>query len=229
MPMIFLMTLLTASLLRGQAPDQKPKVVYVYDALCGWCYGFSPVIEKLHQNYSGALAFEVVSGGMVMGEGVGPISEMATYIKSAYPTVEKTTGVKFGKAFTHGMLENGTSVLSSEKPAMALSWVKNQRPDLAVAFAAALQKMIYFDGLGPDEDESYRGVAQKFGFDFDKFIDEMKSPENARAALADFKYAQELGVTGFPTVLWVAKKNAEVLCRGYCDYPTLEAEIKKRM
>ncbi len=220
---------LSAGLLWAQPFDQKPKVVYVYDALCGWCYGFSPVMEKLYQNYSGALAFEVVSGGMVVGEGVGPISEMATYIKSAYPVVEKTTGIKFGKAFVDGMLEKGTAVMSSEKPATALSWVKNNRPDLALAFAAALQKMIYHDGLGPDDDESYRGLAQKFGFDFDRFVVEMKSPANVQSALADFMYAQELGVTGYPTVLWVAGEQVEVLCRGYCEYKTLETEIKKRM
>jgi putative protein-disulfide isomerase len=227
--MIFTVIITVFGTAHAQAPDVKPSVVYVYDALCGWCYGFGPVIEKLYRKYSGGLAFEIVSGGMVMGEGVGPISEMATYIRSAYPVVEKSTGVKFGRAFTHGTLVEGTAIFSSEKPALALSRVKAIRPDLAFDFAADLQKMIYRDGKGPDEDESYRPLIQKYGWDPDLFIQEMKSPQNARFALEDFMYAQKLGVTGYPTVLWVAGEKVEILCRGYCDYPTLEAELKKRL
>ncbi|MDW8333940.1 MAG: DsbA family protein [Bacteroidia bacterium] len=213
----------------AQNLESKPKVVYVYDALCGWCYGFSPVIEKLYQKYAGGPEFEIVSGGMVVGEGVGPISEMATYIKTAYPIVEKTTGVKFGKAFVRGTLKKGTTVFSSEKPAVALARVKNLKPELSFAFAAAIQKAIYRDGLGPDEDETYRILAQKFGFDPEEFVREMKSPDALQAALNDFRYAENLGVNGYPTVLWVVDGKIETLCRGYCSYHILEAELKKRL
>jgi len=32
---------------QGQVPDRGITLYYFYDALCGWCYGFSPVIAKL--------------------------------------------------------------------------------------------------------------------------------------------------------------------------------------
>ncbi|MFW5658939.1 MAG: hypothetical protein ACOCZ8_03040, partial [Bacteroidota bacterium] len=46
-------------------PEKKPtmKVIYVYDALCGWCYGFSPNIQQLHDEFGDRVDFEVVSGG----------------------------------------------------------------------------------------------------------------------------------------------------------------------
>ena len=28
---------------------EKPKIIYVYDALCGWCFGFSPSMEKIKE------------------------------------------------------------------------------------------------------------------------------------------------------------------------------------
>ena len=34
-----------------------PTIVYVYDALCGWCYGFAPVIERLHEKYGDRLTY----------------------------------------------------------------------------------------------------------------------------------------------------------------------------
>ena len=75
----------------------KFSIIYVYDALCGWCYGFSPVIKQVFEKYQAQFDFEVISGGMILGERQGPIGEVAAYIKGAYKTVEDTTGVKFGE------------------------------------------------------------------------------------------------------------------------------------
>ena len=61
----------------------KPTFFYVYDALCGWCYGFSPVMQNVAAKYDDRLNFEVISGGMVTGPRVGPIGQVAPYIKSA--------------------------------------------------------------------------------------------------------------------------------------------------
>ena len=30
-----------------------PVVFYCYDAYCGWCYGFSPVIRRIAEEYEG--------------------------------------------------------------------------------------------------------------------------------------------------------------------------------
>ncbi|MEI9933445.1 MAG: thioredoxin domain-containing protein [Ferruginibacter sp.] len=48
----------------------KPILIYCYDAYCGWCYGFSPVIKKIAQQYQKELDIEVLSGGMLIGEAV---------------------------------------------------------------------------------------------------------------------------------------------------------------
>ena len=66
----------------------KPTIFYCYDAYCGWCYGFSPVIKRLAENYSDRVEFEVLSGGMIVPEQPVPISATAHYIDKAYPTVE---------------------------------------------------------------------------------------------------------------------------------------------
>ena len=44
--------------------------IYCYDAYCGWCYGFSPVIKQLSYAYQPQIHTEVLSGGMLAGAGV---------------------------------------------------------------------------------------------------------------------------------------------------------------
>ncbi|MEY4661231.1 MAG: hypothetical protein RLZZ42_1183, partial [Bacteroidota bacterium] len=77
----------------------KPTIIYCYDAYCGWCYGFSPVIKNLWQRYNQAFDFETLSGGMIPENATRHISAIAPYIRDAYKTVEETTGVKFGEDF----------------------------------------------------------------------------------------------------------------------------------
>jgi putative protein-disulfide isomerase len=59
------------------------KMLYFYDALCGWCYGFSPVMQKTAEVYQDQFEFQVVSGGMISGSRIGPIGTVAPYIKTA--------------------------------------------------------------------------------------------------------------------------------------------------
>jgi len=62
----------------------KPTIFYCYDAYCGWCYGFSPVIKKLAEAYGERIPFEVLSGGMILPEQPVPISVTAGFIDKAY-------------------------------------------------------------------------------------------------------------------------------------------------
>jgi putative protein-disulfide isomerase len=65
-----------------------PTLFYCYDAYCGWCYGFSPVMKQIQENYP-QLPIEVLSGGMILPEEPVSIAATAGYIQKAYKTVEE--------------------------------------------------------------------------------------------------------------------------------------------
>ena len=204
----------------------KPKIIYVYDALCGWCYGFSPVIKSVYEFYYDKFEFEVISGGMILGNQIGPIGIVAPYIKMAYKTVEEAAGVVFGEAFLKD-LEQGETIFSSEMPAVGLSVFKSYLPEKAVLFAHGLQNGIYFDGKAPADESMYRYLAANFGLDTDEFQCKMKLEEFKQAAYYDFALAKQLQVNGFPTVFIQSKDNYfYLITRGFTDYQTLEARIE---
>lgn len=212
-----------------QSNTNKPLIVYFYDALCGWCYGFSPVIQKLEQQYGSKVQFEVVSGGMILEEREGPIGEVAPYIKSAYKTVEQHTGVTFGEGFLKGILEPGKARFSSRQPALALSAFKQFNTGKNLSFAAALQKAVYFDGIEPDNPAAYMPYAKAFGVDETQFAARMAAPETTKAAESEFALSAQSGVRGFPTVIWVHKREAQILSNGYLDYKELSSRVDKAL
>src|SRR5690606_754200 len=118
---------------------EKPTIIYIYDAICGWCYGFSPVMKAIYEKYKDKFDFQVLSGGMILGDRVAPISQMRDIIKGSYKRVEEASGVKFGDAFINGAVEKGTMIMSSEKPSIALSVFKTYLPQDAILFASDLQ------------------------------------------------------------------------------------------
>lgn len=206
--------------------NNKIKIIYVYDALCGWCYGFSPVIKECYNKYKNEFDFEVLSGGMMMGDRVGSINDIAPFIKTAYHNVENTTGVKFGEAYLR-VLEEGSMILNSEKPSIALSLFKEHFPDKAILFAHEIQHALYFDGRDPNDYETYRYIAVNHGIDPDEFEDTMKTENAKEAAFYDFALARQLQVDSFPAVLMQTSDTGfYLIAKGYTDLETLELRIK---
>ncbi len=201
------------------------KIIYVYDALCGWCYGFSPVMEQFYQDHRSDVSFEVISGGMITGPRIGPIGEVASYIRWAYKEVEQATGITFGKGFLDGVLEEGTTIFTSVPLGVAMSVFKSHRPKEAVSFAGALQKAVYYDGLAPQDTAAYAPLAEAFGLDGKAFVEQMQQPEFKALAEADFQRSQQLGVSGFPTVFAEIEGNYHRLASGYTRSADLESRF----
>ncbi|MEM6261044.1 MAG: DsbA family protein [Bacteroidota bacterium] len=210
-----------------QESAKKMKVLYVYDALCGWCYGFSSTFSQFHEKYQNEVAFEVISGGMVTGDRIGPIGEVAPYISWAYKDVEKATGITFGADFLEKTLKEGTAIFTSIPPGIALSVMKVEKPEVQVAFAARLQRAIYFDGMEPKNWEAYGPLASEFGVEGEAFVEKMKEVKFLEAAQREFAMSSQLGVTGFPTIFLVWENKAVPIARGAVSYEVLEQNYQQ--
>lgn len=196
-------------------PREK-RLVYVFDPLCGWCYGFSPVIRQLHEATKRRARWEILAGGMVLGDRVGPIGRLSAFLKQALPRVEGTTGVRFGEAFTTHVLDEGSLVLSSFEPSRALQAVKTLAGDRALAYARGLQTALYDEGRDITQLSVLGDVAEAVrvvGFE----IEYLKT-ETYDRTLEEFRRVTELGVTGFPTLLGFEGDEVRVFNRGWAPF-----------
>ena len=207
----------------------QPVVYYCYDAYCGWCYGFSPVIKKIATAFKDKLSFEVLSGGMIPKENARPISAIAGYISEAYHRVEETTGMKFGEDYLWHIFNPDKSdwYQHSEKSATALCIVKEIQPDQQVAFAADLQYALHYEGRDLTDDEAYRHLLEKYVIPEEEFYTKLNSEEYKEKAHYEFALCKQLQATSFPQVLLqVADQKFYLLAKGYTDYETLKKRIQ---
>lgn len=204
-------------------------IFYCYDAYCGWCYGFSPVISRIAEEYKDRIFFEVLSGGMIIPDQPHPISTMAGYISQAYKIVEERTGIKFGSDFLWHINNPDDSdwFLNSEKPAIAMCIFKEYHPDKQVAFAADLQYALNFEGRDLCDDEAYRHLLEHYNIPVQDFYQSLHSEAYKEKAWYEFSLCKQLQVTGFPAVLLqVSESKFYLLARGFTEYEALKERIE---
>lgn len=207
----------------------QPVIYYCYDAYCGWCYGFSPVIKKIADEYKDKLSFEVLSGGMIPAENPQPISTTAAFISKEYKTVEEIAGIKFGQEYLWHILNPGESdwFPHSEKAAIALCFFKEIYPEQQVAFATDLQYSLHYEGRDLTDNEAYRHLLDKYSIEPEGFYNKLKSEEYKEKALYEFALCKQLQVTGYPQVLLhAAEQKFYLLSKGFTDYDTLKKRIE---
>jgi putative protein-disulfide isomerase len=207
--------------------EGKPQVVYVYDPLCGWCYGFSPVMVRLAEKYKQQADFRVISGGMVRGDRVGPLSDIAPYIRKAYKDVEKLSGVKFGEKYLEILFGQADWIMNSEPPSLIHALLVSEFPDRQTEVSGMIQRGIYQQALAPGSDELAIWVGEQFGKSPEWIRSNLKTTSTIELMNSQFDLSKQLGVTGFPAVLIWNKGQWFMVARGFTDYVSLEQTVQK--
>lgn len=206
----------------------KPLLIYCYDAYCGWCYGFSPVIKKIATEFSDKLDSDVLSGGMVLPEKPVPIGFTAGYIQTAYKQVEEMTGIQFGEDYLWHIFNPDKSdwFPHSEKPAIALCIFKEYFPEKAVEFASELQYALHFEGRDLTDNEAYRHLLDKYHIPAEDFFAKLASSEYKEKAHYEFALCKQLQVSGYPCVfIQTGDLKFVMVARGYTPYDILKERI----
>ncbi len=208
----------------------KPLLIYCYDAYCGWCYGFSKIIQQVAADYSNELDIEVLSGGMILPEKPVHIKVSAGFIANAYTQVEELTGVKFGQDYLWHILnpEESDWYPHSEKPAIALCIFKEYYPDRAVEFAADLQYSLHYEGRDLTDNEAYRHLLEKYGINEEAFSEKLSSESYKEMAHYEFSLVKQLKVEGYPCVfIQTGDTTFHMVARGYTEETVLSDRIKQ--
>jgi putative protein-disulfide isomerase len=208
----------------------RPRIIYCYDAYCGWCYGFSPVIKELWIRNRNRFEFETLSGGMIPADSVKHIGQITPFIQGAYKQVEEMTGIQFGEDYLWHIFnpEQSDWYPCSDMPAIAMSVFREYHPDRTVEFASDLQYGLHFEGRDLTDREAYRHLTEKYEIPTEEFYEKLQTARYKEAAYYDFALIQQLKVTGFPIVfMQVTDAKLYMIAKGYTTLDAIEARIEK--
>src|SRR5690348_15529388 len=108
------------------------RLVYVFDAYCGWSHGFSATIQEVAAAHREP-PVEVVSGGLFTGARRVPVRSLG-YVQGANAKISELTGAEFGAGYER-LIADGSFVMDSEAAARGMAALRAAAPDRAVELA----------------------------------------------------------------------------------------------
>ncbi|MGY6562842.1 MAG: DsbA family protein [Luteibaculaceae bacterium] len=199
--------------------------IYVYDPLCGWCFGFSQVLKEIKIQFEEKLHFTVLSGGMLLGSRETTGKAIKNLVGDGFKRVEELAGVKFGEAYLNGLL-NSDTVFNSLQGSLALTAFKQDYPDKAIEFATAIQEAIHAYGNEPSNPATFCKIAANFGLEENLFKQKMEDYQTNLATQNEFNFVGQLQVTGFPAAFIFRNKQFYQVARGFTTTDKLSVTIK---
>ena len=202
------------------------KVTYLFDPLCGWCYGASPAIQKLGQHAT--IQLELAPTGLFAGTGGRTMdAAFADYAWSNDVRIEKLTGQRFTEDYRTQVLGKPGSRFDSATTTLALT---------AVALTAPAARVGSLEGLAGSPLRARTGyqrcarggeAAARHGAGCrcrppDRGLMRSYWPPTQRASKRRRGLMQSFGAQGVPALI-VTDDNGSRLLRGNALYGSFDS------
>lgn len=200
---------------------KQDTLVYVWDAYCGWCYGFSESIRDFYKNHP-EIPLTVLSGGLFLDN--LPIKKFS-YISEGNKRINKLTGAEFGPSY-QALLSEGTFTMNSKDAAIGFSALRSLAPNRLLEFTSAMQKAFYYNGKSLSDPETYRKIAIDHHLDPEQVLERLKSQETIIDVQNDFNTVQQLGINSYPSLLLHKDNQLIPIGGGVMTSDKIEARFK---
>ncbi|WP_217604451.1 DsbA family protein [Chitinophaga sp. GbtcB8] len=197
------------------------KMFYFTDPMCSWCYGFSPAVKKLKENYPD-IDLQIISGGFSPYSQQVVDQEYKDFLAFHWRNVNQRSR----QFFDHSMkFISETFRYDTEPSSRALTVMQELLPKQDFEFLSLMQKSFYVEGKDITNDVVLARLAEEFGIEKKIFLEKFHSEEMKRKTNQGFQFSRQLGVQGFPTMLTLENGNTKVITRGFQDYDSLKVIV----
>ncbi|MBD9424650.1 DsbA family protein [Pseudomonas sp. PDM15] len=181
------------------------------DPMCSWCWGFAPVVQALAEQAAAAgVPLQLVLGGLRRERAaLDPAARVR--ILSHWQAVNASTGqlFNFNDALPEGF------VYDTEPACRALVTARGLDEQSVWPLLELIQEAFYAEGRDVTRAQVLVELAERAGIPRIEFAAAFDSVEAAEATAADFTWVQDLGISGFPTLLAERDGRLALLTNGY--------------
>lgn len=111
--------------MRQEKNAEMPELIYVGDAMCSWCYGFSPEITATKEHFKNKLEFKLLNGGLRPYTKEPMDAEMKRFLEKHWKEVAKISCQAFSY---HILADSSRFVYDTEPAARAVATVRKLKP-----------------------------------------------------------------------------------------------------
>jgi putative protein-disulfide isomerase len=169
---------------------------YIYDPLCGWCYGAEPLVTAASK--VDGLALKLHAGGLWPQPTKLP-DHMRRYIQQADARVGQMSGQPYGEPYLHGLLFDPELVLESRPVIAAVLAAQSLDPNKALPMLRGIQHAHYERGEHVVREGTLRQIAAEIGLDPAAFAAALATVRVDEHIADSQELMNNVGAQGFPT------------------------------
>ena len=177
-------------------------LIYCYDPMCSWCWGFqstwkalqtalTPYIEK------GELQIQPMLGGLAVDSNAPMPLPMQAKLASVWQQIE----AQLGTHFNHDFWKDCQPRRSTYPACRACLVARDQ--NLELEMAAQIQQAYYLDAKNPSDLDTLAECASKIGLKEEGFLNAMEHCKKAEELEQEVQIARQLGLNSFPSLALV--------------------------
>ncbi|MBP4042865.1 DsbA family protein [Aeromonas sp. SrichE-2G] len=171
---------------------------YVYDPLCGWCYGAAPLLQAAAGIPDLRIALH--AGGLWLGARRQRMGQaLRDYVRPHDERIHALTGQPFGKPYFDELLLDESRLLDSEPPIRAVLAVSELGGD-GLTLLHRIQETHYRDGEWVGSPTRLAALALEQGVTPEAFALAFGRVDLSGHLATSQAWLQRLGGQGFPTL-----------------------------
>ena len=178
--------------------EQHTTLHYVYDPLCGWCYGAAPLLQAAAT--LAGLKIELHAGGLWLGPRRQPMGQaLRDHVRPHDERIQALSGQPFGERYFNELLLSDGLLLDSEPPIRAILAVTELGGD-GLSLLHRIQQSHYLDGQWVGDQAHLARLAQEQGITPAAFAQAFEQVDLAGHLAQSQGWLRQLGGQGFPTL-----------------------------
>lgn len=187
------------------------EIIYVADPCCSWCWGFSPTINALRDEYSDQAKFIMLMGGLRVGSHHVRHEQRKAYVRDVWARV----GDISGQPFNLDILKYDNMSENTEPSCRAMIIMRERAPEKTFSFMKRLQNAFFSENRDISEESILADLAAEEGENRDQFLESLTSDDAKTASENEFAATRAMGVNGYPTTIVRKDDDYKILTAGY--------------
>ncbi|WP_153914780.1 DsbA family protein [Shewanella sp. TC10] len=177
---------------------ESARLIYVYDPMCSWCWGYKPTWLALQQQLNEqipSLKIDYRLGGLAPDSDVAMPQDMQQFLSQTWHKISAQLGTEFNHAFWQECQPRRSTYPACRACLIAREFGLEQ------AMILAIQQAYYLQAKNPSDIDTLIDAAVNIGIDEQAFKARLLSTELNQKFITELHAVHQLPIRGFPSLV----------------------------
>ena len=199
------------------------KLIYVYDPMCSWCWGYKNTWQKLQEKLATIIDIEYRVGGLAPDSNETMPLPMQQFLQQTWQRIASQTGADFNFDFWQQCQPKRSTYPACRAVMVARQYDKEQ------AMLEAIQHGYYLNAKNPSQLSTLANIAESINIPQSDFIRLIQSDKVEQQLQNELNFVHQLPIQGFPSLVLEIEQQYFAIAIDYQNENTTYQQILSQL